>query len=245
MPYRNPYPQGTPRHRMFVYASLLARRYVRSEPRLEVGDLVHACIPLMPDLERSWKPRLGTIETWAYRPFRKVMNACKRELAPVKVPERRVIQASRLGQLEREREGLVHRLGRCPEEEVDRLLTRLMALGRRIDEARTDAAARVAGSPRGREGEPLSLEATVAAPDAPLAWELRLQWERVERHLARLPEREELLVRMTFLGHLPSRITGPACGMTHAGANGAVRRALKRLRRDMGSPRDCNLLDED
>lgn len=230
---------------MFAYAALLARRYVRTEPRLEVGDLVHACIPLMPALERSWKPRLGTIETWVYRPFRKVMNACKRELAPVQVPERRVVQAGRLGLLERERDALVHRLGRCPEEEVDRLLTRFVVLGRRIDEARTDAAARVAGTPRGREGEPLSLEETLAAPAEPRAWEQRLQWERVERCLARLPEREEILVRMTWLGNLPSRITGPACGMTHAGASGAVRRALGTLRRGLGSRGDCNSWDED
>jgi len=244
MPYRNPYPQGTPRNRMFAYAAVLARRFVRQEPRLEVGDLVHACILLMPALERSWNPRRGSIETWAFRPFRKVMNACKRGLAPVGIGERRVVEASRIGRFEREREVLVGRLARCSGEEMDRLLAKLVELGHRIDTARTDAAARVGGAPRGREGEPLSLEETVAAPSEPMAWELRRQWERVERSLSRLPVRDETLVRMICIGHLPSRIAGPACGISHARASQRVRFSLERLRDALGSGGDQDLLDE-
>jgi len=240
MPYRNPYPQGSARNRMFAYAAVMARRFVSQEPRLDAGDLVHACVLLMPALERTWRPRRGTLETWAFKPFRKVMYECKRNLAPVKVGERRVVKAGRIWRFEAEREVLVRKLARCKSEDVDGLLAGILELGEQIDAARIDAAARVAGTPRGRDGEALSLEDVLEAPLEPMDWERCRQWERVERALARLPRWDETLVRMMLLGHLPSRLAGPACGVSHAKASLTVRRSMKILRQEL---HDTNLLD--
>ena len=245
MSYRNLYPHDTTRQRMIDLAEAIARRAVRKAPGIELEEFVHACVPLMDGLVASWRQERGAIETWAAKPFAKVMNRMRRDQAPIRVSERRVIRAGRIGKMEEQLQAIQKRLARCPNTAFSALLDEARRRRAEIEDARRDAAARVAGTPRSRHGQELSLEESLSAEPEPMPWEWQRQWKLVEQALETLRPRDAALVREMVMEGVSSRKIDSRHGISHAGASGAVRRSKKILRKALHGFVDICLEDED
>ena len=136
----------------------------------------------------------------------------------------------RKGRVDAARRDLAQSLQRQPDEQE--LADRLGWTLARLAAALLEGAVRIVpGSILGDDGDELEREVTVVAAPDPIECDERLAGIQIA--IGRLPEREALVIRLSFFGGVPNRAIGETLGVTEVRICQLRKAALGRLRRAM------------
>lgn len=223
-------------------AKTMSRKWVNRSSALESGDLTQACWLAVGQVIRSWDPTKSSLTHWGRIAFRKAMDAQLRAVAVVRLSERRVVMAGRVGRYESELQSLIKKMAKCSDEGLfEALQNRAETVRKCLEHARVDALSLKTYERTDVDGRHMDPGDYLGRSDDTFDWEHDLQNKLLRSCLKRVSvnnrskaSREQKIAIMHGVSRGEvTRDIASKVGLSHAGVGKIAKQEFARLRKQL------------